>query len=394
MSSDFLMPSLGADMEDGTLVEWMKRPGDAIAKGDVLCVVETQKGAIEVECFQEGRLEAVLVEPGTRVPVGAPIARLSGPGAKEARAPTPGPAAAPSRRTPAAPAPKFRQGIAGGDRARPKASPAARKLAAERGLDLATLAGSGTAGAVLYKDVLSRAGNGGAGGEPPRHSKGLDLKEMRKAIAAAMARSKREIPHYYLTQDIDVTRADAWVQSQNAGLEPEDRLLLGALLVKATALALKRHTGLNGFWRADGFAPSAEVHLGVAVSIRGGGLVAPAIRDADSLSLPQTMQRLRDLVGRARRGNLRSSELTDATATLSSLGERGADSLYGIIYPPQVALVGFGRVSARPWIVAGEVKPARLITATLAGDHRASDGHAGGLLLAEIAAFLQTPENL
>jgi pyruvate dehydrogenase E2 component (dihydrolipoamide acetyltransferase) len=387
MSHDFVMPSLGADMEDGTLVEWTKRPGEAIARGDVLCVVETQKGAIEVECFQEGRLEAHLVEPGTLVPVGAPIARLSGGAVEEDRARQP-PAAAPRPTTAAAePLPPPPSIARIGER--PRASPAARKLAAERGVELAGLKGSGPAGAVLYKDVLASSAK-----EKPSPPKGLDLQEMRKAIAAAMARSKREIPHYYLAQDIDIGQAEAWIEARNAHLAPEDRLLLGALFVRATALALKRHPALNGFWREGCFEPSAEVHLGVAVSIRGGGLVAPAIREADSLTLPETMRRLRDLVARARRGSLRSSELTDATATMSSLGERGVDCLYGIIYPPQVALVGFGRVSERPWAVEGALRPARVVTATLAADHRASDGHAGGLLIAEIAKLLRTPEAL
>jgi pyruvate dehydrogenase E2 component (dihydrolipoamide acetyltransferase) len=387
MSHDFVMPSLGADMEDGTLVEWTKQTGDTVAKGDVICVVETQKGAIEVECFQEGQLEAHLVEPGTLVPVGAPIARLSGAAedvdwAGQSAAAAPRPTMAAAEPVPSPPS------IARAGK-RPRASPAARKLAAERGVELAGLAGSGHFGAVLHKDVLAAAGS-----EKSSRPKGLDLKEMRRAIAAAMARSKREIPHYYLAQDINIGRAEAWIEARNAELAPEDRMLLGALLVKATALALKRHPALNGFWGEDGFEPSAEVHLGVAVSIRGGGLVAPAIRGADSLPLPEVMRRLRDLVGRARRGSLRSSELTDATATMSSLGERGVNCLYGIIYPPQVALVGFGRASERPWVVKGELQPARVVTATLAGDHRASDGHGGGLLLAEIDNLLQSPEAL
>ncbi len=166
------------------------------------------------------------------------------------------------------------------------------------------------------------------------------------------------------------------------------------LLLKASARALAEVPQLNGWWDKDGFRAGPGIHPGWAIALRGGGLVAPAIHDADRLSLPALMAAMRDLVQRARTGGLRSSELTDPTVTVTSLGERGAESVLGVIYPPQVAIIGYGRVAVRPWVVAGAVVARPLVTLTLAADHRASDGHLGGQLLAAIERALQAPSSL
>ncbi len=274
-----------------------------------------------------------------------------------------------------------------------RASPAARRLAETHGVDLATIAGSGSGGAITYVDVERRLGAISAPSEKKR-AIGLDLNAMRTAIAAAMARSKREIPHYYLEHQVDVTDCERWLTSRNAARAPDSRLLIGALAVKSVALTVRRFPALNGFYRDGKFEPAAAVHVGVAIAIRGGGLVAPALRDADRLSLDELMTRMRDLVQRVRAGRIRSSEMSDPTITVSSLGERGVEALYGIIYPPQVAIVGFGKVTTRPWVVDGAIGPRSIVTITLAADHRVSDGHAGALFLAEIGNLLQEPDKL
>jgi pyruvate dehydrogenase E2 component (dihydrolipoamide acetyltransferase) len=217
---------------------------------------------------------------------------------------------------------------------------------------------------------------------------------MRTAIAAAMARSKREIPHYYLEHQVDVTACEHWLAERNATLPPDSRLLMGALAIKATAMAARRFPAFNGFYRENKFEPVQTVHVGMAIAIRGGGLTAPALHNVDQLSLNQLMSRMRDLVQRTRAGRIRSSELSDPTITVSSLGERGVDTLYGIIYPPQVAIVGLGKVVVRPWVIDGAIGPRSVITITLSGDHRVSDGHAGALFLAEIGKLLQEPDKL
>jgi pyruvate dehydrogenase E2 component (dihydrolipoamide acetyltransferase) len=390
--AEFRMPSLGADMEAGTLVEWLVKPGDKVKHGDIIAVVETQKGAIEIEVFEDGQVEQILVPLNTKVPVGTPLARIRGEGeatvATTAQAlpsvvepPMPKPAAPETAPPIAHPLPV--PGLI-------RASPAARRLAQSRGLDLSAIQGTGPGGAIVFADVERCVGVPVG----QKRAAGLDLDVMRTAIAAAMARSKREIPHYYLQHQADVTDSEEWLARTNADRAPSDRLLLGVLAIKSVALACRRFPAFNGFYQRGGYEPSSAIHAGVAIAIRGGGLAAPALRDADKLSLDELMTRLRDLVQRTRAGRLRSSEIADPTITVSSLGDRGVEALYGIIYPPQVALVGFGRPVQRPWVVDGAIVLRSIITITLSADHRVSDGHAGALFLAEIGRRLQEPDKL
>ena len=215
---------------------------------------------------------------------------------------------------------------------------------------------------------------------------------MRRAIAAAMARSKREIPHYYLTHSFDASAARDHVETFNSARAPEDRILIGALLMNAVALALRDYPEFNGFHGSEGRQPSDAIHVGMAISMRGGGLVAPAIHDTDKLPVPELMAKMRDLVARVRKGSFRSSEVSDPTVTVSSLGDRGVEALLPIIYPPQVAIVGFGTLQERPWVVDGEIRPRSVLTASLAGDHRVSDGHRGALFLRRIEELLKQPQ--
>ena len=384
------MPILGADMTAGTLIAWRKQPGDRVARGDIIAEVETEKGLIDVEVFVNGVLDRIVVEPGATVPTGTVLALIREDGAAVA----PRPAAEPPPATvPAAPLPRA---VAAAPGARVRVSPLARKLAAQLGIDPTALRGSGAGGAVTREDVERAAaapGVSAAAPVPPARPR-PDVMPMRHAIAAAMARSKREIPHYYLAHTIDLHRALAWLSEENARRPVEDRLLYGVLLVKAVALALREVSELNGRWRGDQVEPSAAIHVGVAISLRGGGLVAPALHDTDRQPLGDLMRTLRDVTQRARSGGLRSSELSDPTITVTSLGERGVETVFGIVYPPQVAIVGFGRIAERPWVVDGAVVPRPLVTATLAADHRVTDGHRGGLFLAALERLLQAPERL
>ena len=375
------MPALGADMEAGTLVEWLVRPGDAVKRGDVVAVVETQKGAIEIEIFQEGVVSELRVAEGEKAPVGAVLALLSGP-----KEPMPASAPPPLARAAAKP-PVAKPTAALGMGLR--ASPAARRATQSLGVELAGLRGTGPQGAVSVRDVEAAAS-----GRRPRAKPGLDLAEMRKAIANAMARSKREIPHYQLSRTIEVTRLLAWLEIYNAQRPPEERLLYLALLLKAVSKALADAPQLNGVFENGVFRASKEAHIGVAVALRGGGLVAPALHNVERLQLPELMVALRDLVQRARVGRLRGSELIDPTITVTNLGEDSADQVQPIIYPPQVAIVGFGSISLRPWVVDGCVEARSLVQATLGADHRVSDGRIGGQFLATLARIMQEPEKL
>lgn len=399
----FTMPALGADMETGKLVEWLVAPGARVKSGDVIAVVETHKGAIDVECFLDGTI-GEMVPLGAELPVGAVLAQVRAEGEADATTAAAPPTASPAPRTgPHAARAEPRAEPQAESPAPPHApasrhtrvSPAARRRAAEIGVDADALTGHGADGAVVLADVENAASLATAASPAPRAPRGgFDPAQMRQAIAAAMTRSKREIPHYYLGTTVDFGAAQAWLDNWNAAHDPADRLLPAVLLLKACAQALAAVPQLNGFWEGGGFRPGDGIHVGWAVALRGGGLVAPAVPHADQQSLPTLMAALRDLVQRARSGGLRSSELTDPTVTVTSLGERGAERVLGVIYPPQVAIVGFGRVALRPAVVAGEVLPRPLVDVSLAADHRASDGHLGSRLLAEIDRALQSPETL
>ncbi len=395
---DFRMPSLGADMEKGTVVEWLKKPGDRVARGDVVAVVETQKGAFEVEVFDEGVLKEILVAVGTEVPVGAVLARIEGhaamatPAAELAPPPMPLPRpvqVSPPAVTPPRPSPA-------GERLR--ISPAAARRALELGIEARGLLGSGPQGAITVADVEAAAAKPPAAVNPPATAtaprRGFDSAAMRQAIAAAMSRSKREIPHYYLSLPIDMGRALDWMAAENVRREVEHRLLPAVMLLKATALALRQVPQLNGFWIDGAPKLSQAIHVGWAITLRGGGLMAPAIRDADKLSLHEAMAALRDLVTRSRTARIRGSEMMDPTVTVTSLGERGAESVFGVIYPPQLAIVGFGAPRPSPAVVDGQLAVRPVVHATLSGDHRASDGETGGRLLSVIDQLLQTPGTL
>lgn len=354
---EFKLPSLGADMDEGKLLEWKVKPGDKVTRGQVIAVVDTSKAAVEVEIWNDGVVSELLTRPGETIAVGTVMARLDG--------------AIPPKEQPVM---------------RKPASPAARKRARELDVDVEKVAGTGPHGAVTVEDVEKAARVPGkpepAPEKPERIEKPDRALEMRKAIAAAMSRSKREIPHYYLSQAIPMQRATEWLAAENAKRPITGRLLMGALQLKAVALALGDFADLNGFYRDGAYQHAPAVHAGVAISLRQGGLVAPAIHDVAELPLDELMKALADLVRRARAGSLRSSEMSDPTITVTNLGDSGVDAVFPIIYPPQVAIVGFGAI-----------KEAKVV-ASLGADHRASDGRRGALFLAELARRLQEPEKL
>ncbi len=386
---EFRMPSLGADMEEGTLVQWMVKPGDRVKRGDIIAIVHTEKADIEVEVFETGIVERLLAEPGVKLPIGTVLAILRT--GEEAPAPAAVPPAAEA--APTSPAAETR----------PRISPLARQIARELGVDLAAIQGTGPHGAIERADVERTAAAKTMAEKIPAAAPGLPAEPvsageayrgMRRAIAAAMARSNREIPHYYLETQIDMSVALRWMEAANLKRPVQQRLLPAALLIKAVARSLADVPELNGYWIDDRHQPQEAVHIGFAISLRQGGLIVPAILRADRKSLDELMAAMSDLIQRTRAGRLRSSEITDGTITVTNLGDRGVETVYGVIYPPQVALVGFGRVTERPWAENGMLGVRPVLTVTLAGDHRATDGRRGAQFLESLTRWLQQPEKL
>ncbi len=466
------MPSLGADMEEGTLVEWRVGVGDSVTRGDVVAVVDTDKAAIDVEVFTTGVVEELLVPEGTRVPVGTPLARIgandaggarrdpqiqTGPSAQSealstpepepapAPAPEPIPESAPAIPTEPVPEPDpstqptpdpIPVGGAGRHHASLVLSPIVRRLASDLAVDTALLQGSGPGGRINRDDIMRAAGHRhhatprarrlagehdidvdevtgtGPGGavracdierlattrrpaSEPSPDAGADrLQAARSAIARTMERAWREIPHYRLSSTLDLEPTLGWLEALNAQRPPRERILPAAALLRAAALAATEVRELNGWWIESAVRPADAVDLGAVVSLRRGGVVTPTIADAAALGLEELMAVLRRLVSAARGGGLRSSDMGEASITVTNLGDQGAEEVHGVIRPPQVALVGFGRIRPRPWAEGSTVGVHRSVIVTLAADHRASDGRTGSRFLHVLERALSDPDRL
>jgi pyruvate dehydrogenase E2 component (dihydrolipoamide acetyltransferase) len=428
---DFVMPSLGADMEAGTLAAWLVKPGDEVKRGMVIAEVETAKGLIEIEVFEDGVVGEILVEPDVEVPVGTVLAVIRPIGEPVVIEEVKPVAVSAEESHPMDHRPLIKQtnGTASKrtngskPKKRVKASPVAKRLAKELGVDLTTIVGTGLHGVINKEDVEKAATSQPTTlvetPPPPPTRPVIERQEvavptsdkaaakaakkakaekaglaMRQAIAAAMARSNRDIPHYYLETDIDMSATQAWLEAENLKRSIRERLLPVVPLIKATAMALAKVPVLNGYWLDDELQAQEAINIGFAIALRTGGLVTPALFNVDCKSMDEIMVDLSDLIRRTRAGRLRGSELTDATVTLTSLGDMGVRKVYGVIYPPQVSLVGFGKVMDRPWAINGLLGVRPIMTATIAGDHRATDGRVGAQFLDELDKLLQTPEKL
>jgi len=411
----FAMPSLGADMDAGTIVEWLVAPGATVHRGDIVAVVQTDKSDLDLEVFVDGTIAELLVPPGVKVPVGEVLATIdSSTPARPAAAPSPAapaPAPAPAQAPAPAPVPAPAHapvrspvlrtlaehehvdlarvegtGVGGSitrddierAAARPRMSPRARRLARERRLAVSAPAAAGAtaAGATVTGDVV----------EPAAARDGGDA--MRRAIARQMLASWREVPHFQVAQRIELHRPLARLESMNGQRSAAERILPAAMFVKAAARAAADVPGVNGGWRDDGFVPADDVDIGVVVALRRGGLLVPVIRGAHRLDLDAVMSTLRDLVTRARAGRLRASEVGGASITITQLGEGEVDRVVPIIHAPQVAIVGIGAVHDEAWAEDGTLAVRPVVHATLSADHRAVDGRVGSLYLAALRRHL------
>jgi len=359
-----------------------------VKRGDIIAVVDTQKGLIDIEVFDEGTVRELLVHPDQKVPVGTVMALLSSEKEMEQAAETSvivGPTQqeesiyrkeAKEKLSIAA----MHHGV--------KASPLARRIAEGKGIDLSAVAGTGEGGVITREDVENVITGKMA---PADTGKKTAAESIRMAVASAMSRANREIPQYYLETKADMRNALDWLKDANRQRAVEHRLLPVVLFIKAVAMALKDVPDLNGYWE-NGFQKKDDINIGFVVSLRTGGIVIPAFRGADKKSLDELMGLMNDMISRARGMKLRSSELSESTITVTSLGDNQVETVYGIIYPPQVALVGFGSITSQPWAENGMLGVRPVLSITLAGDHRATDGSTGSRFLVAVKHYLEEPE--
>ncbi|MDP9236024.1 MAG: 2-oxo acid dehydrogenase subunit E2 [Chloroflexota bacterium] len=450
MISEVVMPQMGADMTEGTILRWLKHEGDPVARGEIIAEIETDKANVEIEAFEGGTFRKTLASEGDVIPVGGVIAVIAAPeddvskyegatmppqAAPGAKAPTPTAEAAPATTPPAtasAARPSSSQSTASGERPpvptppaevrkprpvapersngageRLRVSPVARRIADERGIDLHQVHGSGPDGRIIRRDVESLAKGAPQSAQPappalsPTESgerrsaaappQPMTMSKMRQTIARRMSQSKREAPHYYLLIDIDMTDAAAFRAQANESLPENQHLSVNDLLVKASALALQSHPMFN-VTMMDGGTPEQHAEPNICIGIAlDDGLIAPALLDAGRKPLSQLAREAKDLIARAKGGSLRPDEVNAGTFTISNLGAYGVESLIAIIQPPQTAILGVGALTEQPVVRGGVVVVRQMMIVALSADHRVTDGAQGAQFLAEIRRLLEHP---
>ena len=409
MASEVIMPQMGFDMKEGTLVRWIKREGDEVASGEIIAEIETDKAVVEIEAFDSGVLRQTLIDEGTTVPVGEVIAVIAA--ADEEVAERPAPAAAPAKAPAAAavpppaaappappPAPAMRGDV--------KASPLAKREAQKLGIDIAAVPGTGPNGRVTKKDVTDFAAGGAqapaapaaapsavsAPAAGPKRGEVVALSKMRDAIARSMTYSKQHIPHVYLTAVVDMSDSARLRGQLNAAL-PDDKISFNDMALKACAMALVKHPLMNASYTDAGIHVKERVNVGMAIALET-GLIAPALLDTDTLTLRDVAGATKALAGRARAGKLSADEYTGATFNVTNLGMYGVEEFTAIITPPQAAALAVGAVTPTPVVRDGEVQVADLMRVTLSLDHRVADGAQGAEFLAEVRRLLENPVTL
>ena len=458
MATSIVMPQLGYDMREGTVVRWIKQEGDEVVANEVIAEIETDKAVVEFKPTTGGVLRRIVAGEGEAVPVGQLIAvigdadealpdDLARPAAAEAPAPAPAPApehavattpadlhVAPTGEVRASPIARRLARERGVDlvsitgsgpggriveadvlaaaeaataaaiAGRILASPLARRLAREQGLNLATIAGTGPGGRIVEADVAAAAtalaaappAPGPAAEAPPAPAEGAeraDLSRMRQAIASVTSGSKREAPHFYVTADIDMTSAMSLRRDINDELPASSRVSVNDLIVKASALAIGKHPKFNSFFRGDHLQMNPSVNVGIAIALES-GLIVPGIPQCESKTLAQIAAASRDLVDRANNGTLQAEEYTGTTYSVSNLGMFDVDSFTAIIFPPHAAILAVGAVKEQPVARDGQLAIAEIMKATLSVDHRVADGAEAAQFLMEIKRLLEKPVSL
>ncbi len=409
MAETVLMPKLGFDMAEGTLVRWVKKQGEAVNKGDVLAEIETDKATVEVESSFSGEVLRFLVEEGSSVPVGQPIALIGKAGEKVDDA------AVPQTQTSAAPAPaQAEQGPDAGlpEEAPPvdkkqtdgkvlRASPLAKRIAREKQIDLAAIQGSGPDGRIIRRDVESAAaGKSGAVGLPAARPIGISREDvvvpvdkLRAIIGRRMQESKQQIPHFYVTH---AYRVDALLRARaeiNAILPENERLSVNDFIIKVAAVALRNYPNLNASLRENEIIRHGHINIGVAVALDN-GLMTVVCRDADLKPLRQISMEVKEMAERARQSKVKPEDIEGSTFSISNMGMHGVDNFAAIINSPEAAILAVSSAMDMPVVQDGSVVIGKVMKITISADHRVTDGVEAARFMQDMAVYLENPVNL
>ena len=412
MATSIVMPQMGYDMQEGTVVRWRKKEGESVARGEVIAEIQTDKATVEFEAYTSGVLRRIVVDEGVAIPVGDLIAVITDPdeampadlaaapatsaasnnataATEQASAPAAPASAQPPPSQPSAPPPS-----------ETRASPIARRLAREKGIDLSLVTGTGPGGRIVEQDVLSfaeappaasPAAVDASAGAPAAQRE--DLSRMRQAIAKVTSDSKRDAPHFYVTSNVDMTKAMALRRDTNDAVADGVRVSVNDLVIKAAAIALKRYPKFNAFYRNDHLQMNLGINIGIAIALEA-GLIVPGVNNCESKSLVEIAVASRDLIARANSGSLRNEEYSGTTFSISNLGMFDVDSFSAIIFPPHAAVLAVGSVKEQPVVQDGQLAIAQVMTATVSVDHRVADGAEAAQFLVEIKNLLETPVRL
>ena len=406
MATMIEMPQMGYDMKEGTVVRWRKKEGDGVTRGEVIAEIETDKATVEMEAYSTGTLSKIVVEEGRTVPVGQLIAVITQPGepvppleelastaAAPAAPPQPAGVASPSQ---AAPAPAVAK-KAPAPTTEVRATPIARRLAKERGIDLTQVAGTGPGGRITEADVV---GHEAAAEKAPTPTPAaaptggrVELTKMRQAIARVTAQSKREAPHFYVTSEIDMTEAMKFRKELNETVQDGTRVSVNDMVVKAVARALEKFPNVNATFQDDHLVLNSDFNIGIAVALEQ-GLMVPNIRRCQGRSLTDIAKASSELIQRAQKGTLKVDEYTGSTFSISNLGMFDVDSFAAIILPPNSAVLAVGTVKEEPVVRDGQVTIGQMMKATISVDHRVTDGAEGARFLSEVKGYLEHPVRL
>ena len=408
MATNVVMPQMGYDMREGTVVRWYKQEGETVDRGEVIADIETDKATVEFEAYTGGVLGRIVAEAGIAVPVGELIAIITEPGESvpDVAAPAASPPAAAAAPTPAPPAaePAPTAAPAPSSDGEVRASPIARRLARERGIDLSLVTGTGPNGRITERDVENYQAAPAAPEPAPAPSVApevvaapsdsrIELSRMRQTIARVTSDSKSTAPHFYVTAEIDMGQAMSLRRDVNDEADPENRVSVNDLMVKACALALAKHPKFNSFFRGDHLEVHGAMNIGIAIALES-GLILPGVSNCESKSLLQIAAATKDLIARANSGTLRNEEYSSTTFSISNMGMFDVESFTAIIYPPHAAILAVGSVKQQPVVRDGELAVGTMMKATLSTDHRVADGAEAGQFLMEIKRVLENPVSL